>query len=132
MLIWILNKNYIMPTVRQNIVLLRNISIFGIPKSMVLVIIFRVLMWPLSLINAGLRSIIHIQCLKMVSKNTRSSVIGMTENGIPSLTSDYKMKSKEKKNFRATFKTEKKIHCLSLKAEDDALFKNSSKNLPLF
>ena len=44
-------KNSIMPTVRQNHFLLRNISIFGIPKSTVLAIIFRVFMWSLSLIN---------------------------------------------------------------------------------
>ena len=43
--------------------LLRNISRVGIPKSTVLVIIFRVFMWPLSLVNAGPIRIIHFQCL---------------------------------------------------------------------
>ena len=40
----------------------------GIPKSMVLIIIFRVFMWPLSLRDAGPRSIIHLQRFKMVSQ----------------------------------------------------------------
>ena len=49
-------------------VLLRNISIVGISKSMVLVIIFRVFMLLLSLMNSGPLRIIHLQCFKMVSK----------------------------------------------------------------
>ena len=43
-----------------------------------------------------------------ISKDTRSSVIGMMENGIPSLSSDSAMTSKRKKNRRATFKTQMK------------------------
>ena len=61
-------KNSITPTVRQNHVLLRNISIVGIPKSTVLVIIFGVFMWPLSLINMGPQRIFHLQCFEMVSQ----------------------------------------------------------------
>ena len=61
-----------------------------------------------------------------ISKKTRSYYIGMMENGIPSLSSDSAMTSREKKNFRATFKTQIKVHYLSLYAEDDALFKNRS------
>ena len=60
----------------------------------------------------------------MVSKNTRLSYIGMMDNGIPLLSSDSAMTSKENKNRRATFKIKIKIHCLSLKAEDDTLFNN--------
>ena len=48
----------------------------------------------------------------------------MMDNGIPLLSSDSAMTSKENKNCRATFKIKIKIHCLSLKAEDDTLFKN--------
>ena len=65
----------IMPTVRQNIFLLINISRVGIPKSTVFVIIFRVFMWPLSLINVGLRSIIHSQCIKIVSPKRRDHLL---------------------------------------------------------
>ena len=46
------------------------------------------------------------------------------DNVILLSSSDSAMTSKEKKNRRATFKIQMKIHCLSLKAEDDALFKN--------
>ena len=52
---------------RTPIFLLRNISRVGIPKFTVLLIIFRFFMWPLSLINAVPQSIIHLQCIKMLS-----------------------------------------------------------------
>ena len=55
----------------------------------------------------------------------------MMEDRIPSSSSDSAMTSKEKKNPYAAFKIQIKIHCLSLKAEDDALFKNRSKR-PVF
>ena len=55
--------------------LLRNKLIVGIPKSTVLVIIFKVFMWPLSLINAVPRIIIHLQCFEMVSKKIRDHLI---------------------------------------------------------
>ena len=75
--------------------------------------------------NAGPRSIIHLQCFEVVSKKkTRSSYIGTTGNGIPLSSSYSAMTPKEKKNRRATFKIHTKIHCLSLIAQDDALFKN--------
>ena len=59
-----------------------------------------------------------------IPKNTRSYVIGKVGNGIYFSSSDSAMTSKENKNRRATFKIKIKIHCLSLKAEDDTLFKN--------
>ena len=65
-LMWRLRRIYIMPTVRQNMFSLRNISRVGIPKSTVLIIIFRVFMWPLSLIIEVPIIIIHLQCLEMV------------------------------------------------------------------
>ena len=59
-----------------------------------------------------------------ISKKTRSSVIGMTEDGIPLSSSDSEMTSKEKKNCCATFKIQMKINFLFLKEEYDTLFKN--------
>ena len=67
-----------------------------------------------------------------ISKNTRSSVIGKMDNGIPLLFSDSAMTSTRNKNRRATFKIQMKRHCLSLKAEYDTLFKNKSKNLHFY
>ena len=64
-----------MPTVRQNIFLLRNISKVGIPKSRVLVIIFGVFMWPLSLMNLEPISIINLQYLDMVYKKVQNHLI---------------------------------------------------------
>ena len=51
----------------------------------------------------------------------------MMEDRIPSSSSDSAMTSKEKKNPYAAFKIQIKIHCLSLKAEYDALFNNGFK-----
>ena len=51
-----------------SIFLLRMILIVVIPKSIFLAIIFRVFMWLISLINAGPRSIMQLQCFEMVSK----------------------------------------------------------------
>ena len=51
--------------------------------------------------------------------------------GTPLSSSDSEMASKEKKNRRPTFKIEMKMHCYSLKNQDDALLKNMPKNLPL-
>ena len=56
----------------------------------------------------------------------------MMDDGIPSPSSDYEMTYKEKKNCHATIKIQMKIHFLSLKAEDDSLFKNRPKNMPLY
>ena len=53
------------------------------------------------------------------------------EDGTPSSSSDSEMASKEKKNRRSTFKIEMKMHCYSLKIDDDALLKNRSK-VPAF
>ena len=51
----------------------------------------------------------------------------MIYDGIPLTSSDSVMISKEKKNRRATVKIQIKIYFLSLKAEDDTLFKNREK-----
>ena len=67
-----------------------------------------------------------------ISKNTRSSYKGMMDDETPSSSSDSEMSSKEKKNRRSAFKIEIKMHCLSLKKQDDSLFNNSSKSLPLY
>ena len=75
MLMWRLCKISITPTVRQNTFLLRKIPIVEIPKSMVLVIIFRVFMWLISLINSGPQKIIHLQCFEMVSKKGRDHLL---------------------------------------------------------
>ena len=48
----------------------------------------------------------------------------MMNDGIPSSSSDSAISSKEKKNRRATFKIQMKIHCLYIKSEYYALFKN--------
>ena len=45
----------------------------------------------------------------------------MMENGTPSSSSDSEISAKENKNHRSTFKIQTKMHCLSLKAQDDAL-----------
>ena len=124
---WRLSKISIMPTVHENLFVLRNISIVGITKSNVLVIVFIVFMWPLSLMNVIPIRIIYLQCFEMVYKKTRSYYIGMMNDGIPSSSSDSEITSKENKNRRATFKIQMKIHCLSLKSEDDALFKDRFK-----
>ena len=50
-----------------------------------------------------------------ISKNTRSSVIGMIDDGIPSSSSDSAMTSKENKNRRATSKIQMKIYFYLLK-----------------
>ena len=46
--------------------------------------------------------------LNGISKMTRSSVIGIMDDGIPLSSSDSVMTSKEKKNHRATFKIQMK------------------------
>ena len=48
----------------------------------------------------------------------------MMDNGIPLSSSDFAMTSKEKKYCHANFKDQMKMYCLSLKTEDDAMFKN--------
>ena len=96
MFMWQLRKNYIMPT--QNIFLMRKIPRVGIPKSTVLVITFRVFMWLLSLTNVGPRSIIHLQCFKMLSfKKRESSYKGTMNNETPLSYSYSEMASKVKK-----------------------------------
>ena len=62
----------------------------------------------------------------------RTSYKGMIDDGTLSLSSDSEISSKEKKNRRSTFKIDMKIHCLSLKKQNDALFNNRPKNLPLY
>ena len=55
----------------------------------------------------------------------------MMDDVITSLSSDSTMAYKGK-NIRATFKIQTKMHYLSIKKKDDALFKNRQKNLPLY
>ena len=59
-----------------------------------------------------------------IPKKIRSSYKGMMENGIPLSSSDSEMASEEKKNCCSKFKIEMKMHCYSLKNQDDALIKN--------
>ena len=59
-----------------------------------------------------------------ISKETRSSVTGMMDNGIILTSSDSSTTSKRKNNCRDTFKFQMKNHCLSLKVQDDAIFSN--------
>ena len=54
----------------------------------------------------------------------------MMDDVTPLPSSDSEMTSKEKKNCRARFKIQMKIHFLSIKAEDDALFKNRLRICP--
>ena len=107
--------------------MLRNISRVGIPKSTVLVIIFRVFLWPLSLRNAGPRSIIHLQCFKMVSKKIRDHLIKARWT-MELLCRLLILKWHTKKRKIAVPHLKKmNIHCYSLKTQDDALFKNGFK-----
>ena len=66
-----------------------------------------------------------------LSKNTRSSYKGTIKNGTPLSSSDSEMASKIQKTFvkncRVTFDKTIKINCLSLKRDDDELFKKKSK-----
>ena len=133
---WRFRKIYIMLTVRQKPFSLRNISRVGISKSTVLVLIFRVFRWLLSLKNAKLISIIHLQCLEMVYiKKTISSYKGTMNNGTPLSSYDFEMASKKKRSFKrsfvkkfhSTFDKKMKFNCHALKLNGDDLFKNSSK-----
>ena len=56
----------------------------------------------------------------------------MTEDGTPLPSFGSEMASKKKKSRRSMFKLEMKMHCYSLKNQDDALFNNSLKNLPFY
>ena len=56
----------------------------------------------------------------------------MMEDGTPSLSSNFEMAFQERKNRRSRFKIEMKMHCFSLKIQDDALFKNRQKKLSLY
>ena len=78
--------------------LLRNISIVGILRSMVLIAIFRFFMWPLSLINLGPQSIIHLQYLEMVSQKIEDNLLqAETDNIISFSSSDSIIKFKGEK-----------------------------------
>ena len=124
-LICILLKISIMPTV-HNCFLLRNILRVGIPKSTVLVIIFRFFMWPLSLRNSGPRNIIHLQCFEKLSKKRPYYLI--KSRWIMELIHRLLiMKWHPRKRKIAVPRLKKKMHCYSLKNQDDALFRNSPK-----
>ena len=93
-------KIYKMPTVRHYSFLLIFFSTIGIPKSTVLVIIFRV--FYLAALNKKFRknSIIHFQSIEMVfKKGTRSSYNETMNNGTSSSSSDYETTPKFKKCF---------------------------------
>ena len=45
------------------------------------------------------------------------------DDGITLSSSDYAMTSNKNKNSHSTFKIHIKVHCLSIKSEDDVLFK---------
>ena len=63
-----------------------------------------------------------------ISKEKRSHVTGKIDNSIPLLCSDSATTSKRKKNRRDTFKFQIKEHCLSLKAQNDVMFRNREKS----
>ena len=128
-LMWILWKTCIIPNVRQNIFLLRKISRVGVPKSTVLVIIFRVFMWSLS---CGTNKNHPLAMFRNgIYKKKRSSYKGTMNNGTPLSSFDSEMTSKIQKRFvkncHANFDKKMKFNCLSLKIDDDELFKNTSK-----
>ena len=126
---WIFLENLYNANCTPKSFLLRNISRVGIPKSTVLVIIFRVFMWPLSLIDAV--PIIIIQFRNGISKYKRSPYEVKMNDGNPLLSSYYEMASKIKKEFvktfHATFDGKINFNCLSIKINDDDLFKKRSK-----
>ena len=62
-----------------------------------------------------------------ISKREISSVSGNMDYVIPSLYSDSATTSERKKNCRDTFIIQTKKKLLSIKAEDNALFKNRQK-----
>ena len=62
-----------------------------------------------------------------IPENKRLSVTGNMYDGIPLSSSDTAMISKRKKNCRDTFIIQTKKKLLSIKAEDNALFKNRQK-----
>ena len=66
-----------------------------------------------------------------ISKNMRSSYIGITEDRIPLSSSDSEIKYNEKKNIRAMFKTQMKIHFYLLK-QKMMYYLKIVKNLPLY
>ena len=107
-----ITKISIMPTVR-NLFLLRKISRVGIPKSTVLIIIFRVFMWTLSLRNTVPRRIIHLQCIEMISKKTQDHLI--------------KERLTMELLFRLLILKWHRSYCYSIIIDDDAQFKNISK-----
>ena len=59
----------------QKVSLLKNILRVGIPKSTVIIIIFRVFMWPLSLRNTGPGRIINLQFFEMVFQKIQDHLI---------------------------------------------------------
>ena len=96
---WRMRKFSIMPTVRKNPSLLRNILRVGIPKSTVLRIIFRVFYVAALIEECGTKK--HYPLAKFrdgISKNTRSSYKGTMNDGTPLSSSDSEMASKVKKN----------------------------------
>ena len=83
---------------------LRKISRVRITKSTVFVIIFIFFMWPISLNNAGPRSIINLIISKWCIKKYISFCKDTMNNGTLLSSSAPDMESKVKKNRRANFK----------------------------
>ena len=78
----------------------------------------------LSLSNAVPRSIIHLQCLEMLSKKIRDHIKkGTMNDGTPLSFYDSEIASRVKKNRRAMLK-KLNMHCYYLGIDDDALFRN--------
>ena len=127
MFMWRLRKIDIMPTVRQNLFLLRNISRVGIPKSTVIVIIFRVFMWPPSFRNAGTRRIIYLKCFEIVSKKIQDNIIkALWTMELIFRLLILKWNPRLEKSLCHVWKI-MNMRCYSLQIDDDALFKNKSK-----
>ena len=132
MLMWILGKVFIMPTVGQIVFAEKDFDSWDLkihtPRNYLQSFYVNSLIdkcgttknYPLAMFQNG------------ISKKTRSYYIVMMDDVIPLFYSDSTITSKEKKNLHATFKIKMKIHCRSLKADDDALFTKRKKNLPLY
>ena len=63
--------------------------------------------------------------LNDISNETGSSVTGKIDDVFPSSHSDSATISNRNKNLRDMFQSQMKKHCLSIKAQDDTLFRNS-------
>ena len=133
MLMWILYKISIIPTLRQNHFLLKKILNVEIPKYTVLVILFRVFMCQISLINEVPRSIIHLQYFEMVSKKIRGHLLQAIQKieflRHPLIMQWYPRKNKKR---RATLKFQMKNIIYLLKQRMMHCLRLGKKYLPLY